>query len=83
MINNKNIIKNNGVIEKINAEINPGFNSGKEMVIRKTDFVSERTFAIRANKAAFELDRNLAGFLRKGGKVKVIVESRDKALSKK
>ena len=56
--NNKNKI-NKKITEKINAEINPGFNSDKEMVIRKTDFVSERTFAIMADKAACELDKDL------------------------
>src|SRR3989339_1510181 len=76
--NNKNII-NNGkdtentkIIEKINAEINPGFNSNEEMVIRKTDFISERTFAIRADKAAFELSRVLISFLKaKKSRIKV------------
>ena len=59
------------------AEINPSFNSSKEFVIRKTDFVSDRTFAIKANKAAFELDRGLISFLReKKNKVSVIIENR-------
>jgi len=64
IINNKNNIdgKNNyneKFIEKINAEINKSFNSDKEMVIRKSDFIDERTFAIKADKAAFELNRDL------------------------
>ena len=67
---NKNVI-NNKIVEKINAEINPNFNSDKEMVIRKSDFVSERTFAIKADKASFELDRKLIGYFRVGGKAKV------------
>lgn len=83
-IDNKNKIENNieknkiknEIIEKINAEINPNFNSDKEMVIRKSDFVSERTFAIKADKAAFELNNGLVGFLReKGNKIRVIVEN--------
>ena len=62
--------------EKIIAEINLNFSSGKELVIRKTDFVSERTFAIRANKAAYELKRPLIDFLKKGeNKIAVIVEN--------
>ena len=75
--NKINIIKNyNKIIEKINAEINPNFNSNEEMVIRKTDFVSERTFAIKANKAAFELKRDLVEFLKgKENKIKVIIEN--------
>ena len=54
-----NINSKNKIVERINAEINPSFNSDREMVIRKTDFVSDRTFAIRADKAAFELNRDL------------------------
>ena len=50
-------------IEKINCEINPDFNSDNEMVIRKGDFISERTFAIRADKAACEISMDLANFL--------------------
>ncbi len=77
--NNENKInktmENNDIVEKINAEINPNFNSDKEMVIRKTDFISERTFAVRANKAAFELNMDLIEFLKgKKGKIGVIVE---------
>ena len=34
-------------------------------MIRKTDFISERTFAIKANKAAFELSRDLLNLLKK------------------
>ena len=60
--------------EKISAELNPNFNSNKELVIRKADFVSERTFAIRANKAAFDLNRNLIDFLKeKNNKISVII----------
>ncbi len=55
---------NKKIIERINAEINPNFNSGREIVIRKTDFVSERTFAIKADRAAFELSRELISFLK-------------------
>ena len=62
--------------EKMIAEINPDFNSGKEFVIRRTDFVSERTFAIRSNKAAFDLNRELIRFLKeKKNKIEVIIEN--------
>tara|TARA_Y100000031_G_C8111597_1_gene333748 strand:- start:186 stop:716 length:531 start_codon:yes stop_codon:yes gene_type:complete len=82
IINNENndTIKNkkdsnNKIIEKINAEINPGFNSDKEMVIRKSDFVSERTFAVNADKAAFELNNDLIEFLKeKGNRITIIIE---------
>ena len=60
--NNKKIIitiAENKIIEKINAEINSDFNSGIEMVIRKSGFIDERTFAIKANKSACDLSREL------------------------
>lgn len=57
------IMEANGIKEEISAEINPHFNSDKEMVIRKTDFVSERTFAINSSKVAFELKKDLVEFL--------------------
>jgi len=52
-------IEKNKNIEIINAEINPSFNNEKEMVIRKSDFISDRTFAINADKAACDLDKEL------------------------
>lgn len=74
---NKKIIKNKNIEEQINAEINPNFNDDKEIVIRKTDFISERTFAIRANKASFELNKDLISFLKqKKNKISVIIENK-------
>ena len=65
--------------EKITAQINPNFNHDKEFVIRKTDFVSERTFAIKADKAAFKLSRDLIEFLKdKKNKISVIIENKQK-----
>src|SRR3989338_71816 len=46
------------------AEINTDFSSNKELVIRKTDFVSGRTLGIRSNKAAFELKKSLIDYLK-------------------
>jgi len=65
--------------ETASAELNPNFDSDKEFVVRKTDFVSERTFAISSNKAAFELDRDLIRFLKeKKNKISVVVENKQK-----
>ena len=70
------ISKNRKIQDKIIAEINPDFSSNKELVIRKTDFISERTFAIKSNKAAFELNRDLAEFLKEEkNKIKVIIKA--------
>jgi len=63
--------------ETIKAELNPSFNSDKEFVVRKTDFVSERTFAIKADKSAFWLNRDLINFLKKKeSKISVVVENK-------
>ncbi|MBI2649855.1 DUF371 domain-containing protein [Candidatus Woesearchaeota archaeon] len=72
----KTLSKSITIKETVFATINPDFNDDKEFVIRKTDFASERTFAIKANKAAFELNRDLTGFLReKKNKISVIIEN--------
>ncbi|MEK6983858.1 MAG: DUF371 domain-containing protein [Nanoarchaeota archaeon] len=69
--------KQKKIEEIIKAELNPNFNSNKEFVIRKTDFVSERTFAIRSNKTAFDFNRELVGFLKeKKSKISVIIENK-------
>ena len=44
---------------RITATTNPGFCYTHEMVIRKTDFISDRTFAIHASAAAVNLNRRI------------------------
>jgi len=71
-------INNKKIQDIIFAEINPDFNDNKELVIRKTNFVSERTFAINSNKAAFDLNRNLIGFLKKKkNRISVIIKNKE------
>ena len=73
----KAILTSTKIQEKISAEINPNFNDDVELVIRKTDFVSERTFATSSNKAAFDLNRDLIRFLKeKNSKISVIIENK-------
>ena len=70
-------ISNNKIHEAISAEINHDFDDGMEFVIRKTDFISKRTFATGADKAAFELKRELIDFLKeKKNKIAVIIENK-------
>jgi len=77
LITIKTISKNKKIKDMILAELNLNFSDEKELVIRKTDFVSERTFATKANKAAFDLGRDLIGFLKeKKNKVSIIIENR-------
>ena len=62
--------------ETILAAINPNFGDDRELVIRKTNFISKRTFATSSDKAAFELNRELIRFLRKkSAKLSVIIEN--------
>ena len=65
--------------EKIAAELNPIFDGNNELVIRKTSFLSERTFAINSNKAAFDLNDGLIHYLKeKKNKISVIIENKEK-----
>ena len=75
----KTISKNKKIKETILSELNPNFFNDKELVIRKTDFISERTFAIKANKAASELNRRLIEFLNKTeNRITIIIENKEK-----
>lgn len=57
--------KNNKIMkEEVIAEINPGFNSDREIVVRKSDFRDERTLAVRADKAACDLGRGFVDKLK-------------------
>ena len=72
----KTISKSKKIQEIIFAELNQNFNDEKELVIRKTNFLSERTFAIKANKAAFGLNKDLIGFLKdNSSKISVVIEN--------
>lgn len=61
--------------DEIIAESNKGFKDKKEVVIRKSGFSSERTLAIKANKAAFELRREIVEKLRDPEQVVEVVIS--------
>ena len=72
------VLNNKKIKDIITAEPNIAFNSHKEFVIRKTDFVSERTFAIKADKAAFDLKRDLIRFLKeKKNKIRISIENKE------
>ncbi len=75
----KVIVKVDNIEEEINCEVNKNFNNDKEIVIRKTDFVSERTLGIKANKSASELRRDLIKKLRDTKiKIRIQLESIDR-----
>ena len=52
-------------------EINPDFNDEHEIVIRKSDFLSERTLGIKANKAAIDINREIIQKLKEKAQLKV------------
>ena len=54
----KLILEVDGLKEEITAIPNPDFSSSTELVIRKTDFLSERTLAIKADKGVKDLSRD-------------------------
>ncbi|MBU0979573.1 MAG: DUF371 domain-containing protein [Nanoarchaeota archaeon] len=49
------VLKVNGMEDRIEFEANPGFNDAEELVIRKSDFLCNRTLGINADKAACDL----------------------------
>ena len=67
-------IKTGGLKEVIVAKTNPDFNDDKELVIRLGEYASPRTFAIRADKAAKHLNRELIKALQMGSPMEVDIE---------
>jgi uncharacterized protein len=60
----KIIIKINDIVEEINSIVNKNFNSDYEIVIRRSDFISDRTLGIMCDKSSYDLDRNLIELLK-------------------
>ena len=63
----------NSAKDLITATPNKNFDSDREMVVRMGGFDSKRTFAMRADKAASSLNRDLVAALRMGVKATVTV----------
>jgi hypothetical protein len=53
---------------EVNAELNPDFDDDKEIVIRKSDFISKRTLGVNADKGAVDL-----GFGKLGKEDRIVV----------
>ncbi len=60
--------------EVIMAKTNPEFSDEKELVIRLGEYASPRTFAVRADKAAKHLNRELIKALQLGSPMEVDLE---------
>jgi hypothetical protein len=60
------LIESDGLTEQITAygSAKLDFSSSVEMVVRKSDFASERTLAVKANRAANDLSRDFVEKLR-------------------
>lgn len=67
-------IKTGGLQEVILAKTNSFFDDDKELVIRLGEYASPRTFAVRADKAAKHLSRDLVKALQTGSPIEVEVE---------
>ena len=65
--------------EIVEAELNPNFNDEKEIVIRKTDFASERTLGINCDKPSLGIQKTLINYLKsKNAKITVTIENKRK-----
>jgi hypothetical protein len=64
-----------GIIDKIIAEGSPNLplTNSKDIVIRKSDYICNRTLAINANKAACDLSSNLVEKLKDPKKIVKII----------
>lgn len=70
----KIILTADGINDEFTAKLNPEFKDEKEVVIRIGEHVSSRTFAIRADKAAKHLKRELIKKLAAGAKLAVEIK---------
>ncbi|MEM3370883.1 MAG: DUF371 domain-containing protein [Candidatus Woesearchaeota archaeon] len=66
----------NGIRETIRAVLNKSFSSDREIVIRKSDYESERTLGVLADKAASQMSRDLVKYL-KSPKSRILVTIRE------
>lgn len=55
----KNSKNPSGISDEVVFEPNPDFNDEKEIVVRKGDFISDRTFGVKADKACIDLNKDL------------------------
>lgn len=60
----KIMLKVNSIKEEINCEVNHDFDDDNEIVIRKSDFISNRTLGIKSDKACIDLKKELINKLK-------------------
>ena len=71
----KIILKVDDLEDEITCVANKNFKDDNEFVIRKSDFLDDRTFATNANKAATDIKREIVEELKKGKKIEITLES--------
>lgn len=65
-----------GAKDSLTADVNSSFCDSHEIVVRKTGFLSKRTFGTHASKAAADLDRRLVKKMQDPrSRAEVVVES--------
>jgi len=62
----------NNIKEELTCEINKNFQDDKELVIRKSNFLSERTFGIYASKSSKDLSRKFIKQLKNSNSTVII-----------
>ncbi len=60
------IIKVDGISDEIDCKVNKEFNDNNEIVVRRSEFSSERTLGIRSEKACIDLNKELVEKLKHG-----------------
>jgi len=71
------VMECDGRVFEINAAVNSKFDDKNELVVRKSDFASERTLGVRCDKAAADIPRGFVKLLQKSGRkiqVRVITQ---------
>jgi len=61
------LIECSGINEVVHAEYNPGFRSKREFVVRKSGFLSDRTFAVHADRASKDFSKEFREQLKNPG----------------
>lgn len=67
------IVHDNIILDEIIFIPNKSFCDGHEIVIRKSDFISDRTFGVRCDKAAIDLNPKIVSLLKNKSILQVII----------
>lgn len=76
------VMKLDGIEEAFEATIpkNHKITDQRELVIRTSSFISDRTYAITSSKSSLDIDRGLIEALKKGKEMKVIIYEKEKSI---